>query len=1026
MSFGQKLFPFVKNYTPSDYTGDSQNWSFIKTSEGIIFIGNSLGLIEFNGKNFRTIEIPGKICRKFCMDPETNTIYLGSSREFGKLVKDSLGQYQFQSLLYLVPEDDREFKDIWNVAAHEGSVYFQATDKIFKLSKDKIKILKPETVFHSMFSIDGKLFVFQKKKGLYELVNDQFKVQYGTEDLPTVDFLLKIRNKEYIIGSLPGGLYRYLPGVVNPLEELSKIIGPDLPYNTTRLTDSTIAIGTIRGGVFIVNINNWKITDRLNKENGLISNTVLSLSVIDNLLFVAQEGGFSLVDYFSAVRFIPAEQTGFDGGAQSVIRHNGIIYIATNQGVYFMDPTVSDSKFEIIEDIDYQCWEFLPFKDQLLVCSSTGLFMIKGKRAQKVNYHSSLYTISSDPNDPDVIFAGGKNGLYKFTYKNGKWSWKENVFNLKDEIRYLKFDKNGSLWLALKGRGLSRVDLPFKEDKDPEKIFTKEEKEYFSNAGIFSTSEEVFFSLEKDPNTFFTVSGAGDFDAKPGLILPSSAYSLTEGADKIYISTVTHPVLAKTNPLSIDSAAFRKFKSGIVTNIYYENNKNVWFAGDQIIYHFNPAQYNESSNKRDLKCLLRKILCNDDSLLFSGYTTSFELIELPYRYNNLNFDFIVPSFDPENKIDYQYILEGFNDWSAWNDETKTRFTNLDEGTYTFRVRGSDIFHNISEEAVFTFTILPPWYRTFWAYGGYFILLGLLVTGVSKWSNIQLRRAKVRLEKIVRERTYEIVAKNEELEIQKKVIEEKNKDITDSIRYAQRIQKAILPPEDSIKDLFKDSFIFFKPRDIVSGDFYWFHQLKDQSVLVAAVDCTGHGVPGAFMSIVGNNLLIRAVKEYQLQTPSEILDFLNAGVNETFRQQNIENSVRDGMDMSLIRISPNKIEFAGANNPLWIIRRGASEVEKIKADKQPIGIYQEESKPFRNQVLEISQGDQIFIFSDGYADQFGGPKGKKFKYQQLEDLLIANSNKSVEEQKQILSQTLEDWKGALEQVDDICIIGIKIP
>jgi serine phosphatase RsbU (regulator of sigma subunit) len=272
----------------------------------------------------------------------------------------------------------------------------------------------------------------------------------------------------------------------------------------------------------------------------------------------------------------------------------------------------------------------------------------------------------------------------------------------------------------------------------------------------------------------------------------------------------------------------------------------------------------------------------------------------------------------------------------------------------------------------------------------------------------------------------ILQKKQEIEKQKDEIEAKNKDITDSIRYAKRIQEAILPPESFVKKLLPGSFILYKPKDIVSGDFYWVESYGHQ-VFFAACDCTGHGVPGALMSVIGYNLLNQAVHEHGIDRPAVILNELNKGVSKVLRQREEESSVKDGMDVSLCALNTKtlQLEYAGANNPLWIIRADASLVE-IKADKFPIGAFiGEELRQFTNQTIQLQPGDTVYIFSDGYADQFGGEKGKKFKYKQLQQLLISIHNRPPEEQKAILDTTIEKWKGSLEQVDDILVMGVCV-
>jgi serine phosphatase RsbU (regulator of sigma subunit) len=259
------------------------------------------------------------------------------------------------------------------------------------------------------------------------------------------------------------------------------------------------------------------------------------------------------------------------------------------------------------------------------------------------------------------------------------------------------------------------------------------------------------------------------------------------------------------------------------------------------------------------------------------------------------------------------------------------------------------------------------------------------------------------------------------------INEKNEDLLSSIQYARLIQEAILPSEDRFRSVISDSFVFHAPRDIVSGDFYWLQEY-DGKILIAAVDCTGHGVPGAFMSIIGNNALNAAVREEGFTTPSLILDYLNENVSDTLRQKTEDTmGIKDGMDIALISLDfkKMKLEYAGAYNPLYIMREG--KLLETKGDKFPIGIsIDDRLRKFTNHEMKIQSGDVIYIFSDGYADQFGGPLGKKFKYDKFRSMLYEVHTMPPNEQLKIVKDRFNRWRGGLMQLDDVLLIGMRIP
>ena len=288
-----------------------------------------------------------------------------------------------------------------------------------------------------------------------------------------------------------------------------------------------------------------------------------------------------------------------------------------------------------------------------------------------------------------------------------------------------------------------------------------------------------------------------------------------------------------------------------------------------------------------------------------------------------------------------------------------------------------------------------------------------------------------LEQKVVERTEQVVKQSEEIKTKNTQLEILYKHITDSIRYAKRLQEAIIPSDAAVRQILPQSFVLFKPKDIVSGDFYWIKKIEKKSY-VAAIDCTGHGVPGAFMSLVGYNILKEiTLNDKKELTPSIIMDKMSKGVVNTLNpKSNLEtdktHQTKDGMDMSLCCVDYENMElqYSGAFNPLYLIRN--NELIQFKADKFPIGFRVDEvTHPFTNNIIPLQKGDTFYIFSDGYADQFGGPKGKKFMTGNFRELLIEASKQPIEKQKEFLDTTIENWRGELEQVDDILIIGVRV-
>jgi serine phosphatase RsbU (regulator of sigma subunit) len=497
----------------------------------------------------------------------------------------------------------------------------------------------------------------------------------------------------------------------------------------------------------------------------------------------------------------------------------------------------------------------------------------------------------------------------------------------------------------------------------------------------------------------------------------------------------------------------------------FSDSNYVWMANEKGLYKFNNLAIKNYDKEFNINIL--KVSTEEDSVLFEGsfyeYRDSVPYLtinqadnlkpELTYQNNKVVFEYAALFYEEENKSEYSYRLIGATDkWSKWTTETKFPFTNLSPGDYRFEIRARNIYGTISNITTYEFTILPPWYMTIWAYILFFFAAVGLVWLIVKLNIRRLQLDKIKLEGIIDERTTEIRMKNlvleqqkeeitaqrDEIEIQKNQvtlqkdqIEEQKKNITDSILYASKIQEALLPPESVLNELLPEHFILWKPRDIVSGDFYWASKKNNKTILVAA-DCTGHGVPGAFMSMLGISYLNEIMNKFEDIRANEILNELKASVKTALRQTGKINETKDGMDMSLCMMDFDtmEMEFAGAYNSLLLIRDG--EVIKYEADRMPIGIYIKERDSFTNHLIEMKKGDNFYIHSDGFVDQFGGEKGHKLMSKRFKELLLEHHKKPAAEQKAALETFLINWLShkneygaSYDQLDDIMVIGITI-
>lgn len=408
-------------------------------------------------------------------------------------------------------------------------------------------------------------------------------------------------------------------------------------------------------------------------------------------------------------------------------------------------------------------------------------------------------------------------------------------------------------------------------------------------------------------------------------------------------------------------------------------------------------------------------------------------LSIPHSRNHLTLTFNGLHFGDWVDIRYRYILEGLDDkWSPVTSESKADYRNVPPGKYTFKVRARGKNGIWSKEATFSFEVRPPWWDTWWARSLYIILGLLCIRGFVRWRTNTLRQRQIELADQVEKKTAEVVK-------QKDLLEEKQREILDSIHYASRIQRALLTSDNYIKNnLNAEYFILYKPKDIVSGDFYWAMALDqlalnekrnthmgDKLFFVCTADCTGHGVPGAFMSMLNISYLTDNIIERKLTEPHEIL---NRQREEIIRALNPDGSTiesQDGMDCILYVLDREKMKlyYAAANNPLWILREGKILIHK--PDKMPVGKFGDVLRSFTRNEVDLLPGDVIYTFTDGYADQFGGPRGKKFMYRQLEELLKSIGYLNMHEQKRVLEKTFDKWKEGFDQIDDVLVIGVKI-
>ncbi|MGZ3899637.1 MAG: two-component regulator propeller domain-containing protein, partial [Bacteroidia bacterium] len=627
----------------------------------------------------------------------------------------------------------------------------------------------------------------------------------------------------------------------------------------------------------------------------------------------------------------------------------------------------------------------------------------------------------------NYLFAGSVgDGLFRIdlrTFETKRFTEKDGLPN--PSINAIFEDSKKNVWLGTYDGGL--VKMKGFGDKDKLPIVEKFKNE--GRAGQIASNIILGVNEDKNGNIWITTSNGlskllsnntfYNFYEKDGLA-NSYLYSiLKDSLNNFWMSS--NGGVIRFNPLMPEKEiTFKNYgiKDGLTNKEYNMGaafagaSGNMYFGGANGFNVFRPTMIKDNLHPPQTYIVSYKRGGNDvgtDSLI-----TYKKQLKLSWRENYFQFEVVALDYTDPTKNKFRYKLEGYdNDWSAPTNVRYVSYTALPGGEYTFKVKAANndgIWNETPYEIAIT--VVPPFWKTKWFYVLIIILAAGGIYAFTQYRTKAIKKENKILENKVAERTKEL--------------EEKNRDITSSIEYAKRIQEAILPSKDHIFSRFDKAFILYKPKDIVSGDFYWFGE-KNGNKIFAVVDCTGHGVPGAFMSMIGHNLLHQIIQEKGVVDPGEILNNLHKGVQEALRQGQNEINTNDGMDVSILSIndSTNEIKWAGANRPLVLIN---SEGVMIKYDgnKYPVGGAQIDIKRlFTTHVIKKELPSMAYMFTDGYADQFGGEKGKKFMVKRFNELLLTIHLKNTKSQKQELERNLEEWRQNHEQVDDVLVVGIAV-
>jgi len=1061
VSDAQKVIYPVTNYTTKEYGRDYHptNMSIVQDRRGMIYAANGFKLLEFDGHSWSSYPINKEAWILSLAVDSSGIIYAGSQNEFGYFAPDPISGLKYYSLSDSLEIEDLDFSNVWKVNIFSGGVAFQAEEKLFLYNNGILKTISPETSFHTSFVVNDVLYVREREKGLMSLQNGiLIKEEEGELFRSTGIFLMipfsETRN-EILIGTREGGFYIFDPSAKSNrfspfiIKNFSAASAANITGGVA-LHDGNFAISTINEGIIILD-RSGNILNTINSSSGLADNDVKQvINDKDKNLWLALNNGISTTGYVSPVSFYD-ERTGLKGSVNTVIRHKELLYAGTTAGLFFQNKiSQTGAVFSAVKDLPFPVRSLTEADGNLYAGTDAGLFKINGDRSELMETGES-FSLYYSPS-LKLLFSGGSKGLSVYRTTG---SLKKLVMpgEIKSDIIAIDEKDPGNnvyseIWMGTRYDGVIRLifqkDLSCKTDHytaadglaaGPVIPFRYEKEILFGTIdGLYRFTHEndvratLPDSLKNNPD--FLRGYFSSFNISADTI-GGSVSLVADSPERIWICADNKPgYLDKSNYDKFIRAPFMGIDAGKINTIYPENDDLCWFGTTDGLIRFDLKSGKEYT--APFAVLIRKVnAIRTDSLIYAGVfymedtsgrkpvLTQPDLLkpELTYNNNSLRFDFAATFFEDQDKMMFSCRLEGFDDeWTGWEHKYYQEYTNLMEGSYTFRVRAKNVYGHVSEEALYSFSILPPWYRSAAAYIIYMFAAIALIWLIIRLYTMRLKRENIRLEGIVRERTAEVVCQRDLLEHQKKEIE-------DSIRYASRIQNAVLPADQVFTSLVPESFVFFRPRDIVSGDFYWVSR-TDNKLIISAADCTGHGVPGAFMSMLGTAFLDEIVNKDHITSPELILNNLRAKVIEALQQQGISGEAKDGMDIVVVSIDGNagKLHYAGAYNPLIMIRKG--ELLEFRGDRMPIAIF-DNMRDFKAHEILIEKGDQFYFSSDGYEDQFGGPEGRKFKSKQFRELLTKICDRTMAEQKDIIIRTFDEWQGDMPQVDDIVVIGVRI-
>ncbi|MFZ1292113.1 MAG: ATP-binding protein [Melioribacteraceae bacterium] len=824
--------PFLTNWSPKDYDAHSQNWAIIQDSRGIMYIGNSSGVLEFDGVSWRLLDYGEKsFIRSLAID-KSDRLFVGAKNEIGfflpinEFIKNDNGKSKlerpFISLLKHIPTEYREFRDVQKTAVSSKGVFF-LTDKFLfryipgkeKVEEGKIHVWKSKTGFCGMSIVDDRIYVVQHDIGLMEAKGDSLELIPGGEKMDyAIEFMIPFSksdaNKKILIGTVSYGLFWYNGTNCSPLEGDAASFLKELKISSGQpLADGTIAIATLNCGIIIFDpAGSGTILRVINKSSGLKDDIIHYLFIDrDGGLWAAHNSGIARLEEPSPFSFFD-ETHGLRGSPNTFLRYKNTLYIGTEIGLYYLNLTLKDfpgnaqyigrnivlpqPQFKPFAGIKNWVWDIIhvPGTDELLVGNGKNLYRIRGDRAELLmSYEDHIMTLHCSNKDPNRVYIGLRyNGLTTARYNPGNDTWlnEGKIPGIDEYIKNIEETEDGSLWLSAKyEKYLIRVKFMQSGTLTKQRDLSNPKIRRFGQAEGLPDLKTVYSIVINGQLFAYPGSAIYRFDNYHNIFTRDSTFFATPDTS-VYIEITTEDKFGniwfefdrllhvskrkEDGSYKTETAPFRRIERQVFMSIYPEEDGIVWYGGSDALIRYDGGV--TKNYEADVSALIRRVIAGKDSIIFDGLPIADgeTKLPLPFTYNTLRFECAAPSYENLSANQFEYFLEGFDKgWSSWTKETKKDYTNLPEGDYKFRVRAKNIYQYVSREAVYSFTILPPWWRSWWAYGVYALLIGILIFIVD-------RVQRQRLIKKERERAEirETTLRSQTIEAENKMLQSENK------------------------------------------------------------------------------------------------------------------------------------------------------------------------------------------------------------------------------------------------------------